>query len=85
MFLVSNYIKAYSSEQVIIPNVYDGPFNHNGAYALEIGRILLPPVDKKVPKVGRTRKKDMHRGEKWGDQQRTGRQPPPLRRMVSGV
>ena len=84
IFLVSNYIKAYSSEQVIIPSLYDGPFKKDTTYGLEIERDLLPPLDKKIVKVGRRRKKDMHREEKWGDQQKTVRLPP-YRRMVSGV
>ena len=86
IFLVSNYIKAYSGEQVRIPSLYDGPFKPNRAYALEIDEDLLPPNDRKIPKVGRTRRKrHASRGEVGGGQRRTGRYPSHLRRMVSGV
>lgn len=57
MFLVSNYIKAYSSKQVIIPSLYDGEFKKNTAYDLEINKVLRPPVDKKIQKPGCMRQK----------------------------
>jgi hypothetical protein len=67
MFLVSNYIKTYTGEQVLIPSLYDGPFKPNPAYTLEIDDVLLPPNYKKIPKVGRTRRKrHASRGEVGG-------------------
>ena len=78
MFLVSNYIKAYTGEQVRIPSLYDGPFKANPAYALEIDEDLLPPNDRKIPKVGRTRRKrHASRGEVGGPaKNRTVSKPP---------
>ena len=66
IFLVVNYIKAYSGEQVQIPSLYDGPFKVTNN-ALEIDEELLPPKDRKIPKVGRTRRKrHASRGEVGG-------------------
>ena len=66
IFLVGNYIKAYSGEQVQILSLYDGPFKVTNN-ALEIDKELLPPKDKKIPKVGRPRRKrHSSRGEVGG-------------------
>ena len=83
IFLVSNYIKAYISKQVIIPSLYDGPFKKDTSYDLEIDHELLPPLDKKIAKVGRTRKKRHALRGEVGRPEKTLRLPP-FRRMVLG-
>jgi hypothetical protein len=77
IFLVENYIKAYSGEQVQIPSLYDGPFKVTNN-ASEIDEELLPPKDKKIPKVGRPRRKrHSSRGEVGGPRKnRTVSKPP---------
>ena len=48
IYLVANYIKAYSSEQVVIPSLYDGKFKKNAVLDLDIDKVIRPPVAKKI-------------------------------------
>ena len=78
MFLVTNYIKAYSSEQVLIPSLYDGEFKKNDA--CEVDTVLGPPVDKN-PKTWPHEKKETCFKRRSG---RTSKKPYGTRRRSVG-
>jgi hypothetical protein len=64
-YWVSNYLEGYSAPQIILPAENIGKFKPDGDYVDDVGEIqLLPPGDRKVPKVGRRKnKRHKSRGE----------------------